>query len=405
MLSRCCSRCQGWGHSLSDRAIAPHRLTNAETPTYHYRLRPSIVHQCVDVMTVTDPHLLAQAKRGDPDAIAALINQSLRPQGIWARATLQQKHLHLVLESTEAPDSVAMETWVRRGLTKLSPQGVNTVCLQGQALGDLTPHWERQWVLPGAAQAAPTPLDIAIARKEAKRAKRAPGASLGASLPIAELAQTRSTPIAQSFRPGVTPSSRSPRSPRKPLVLRWSDFDPMMLTIVGLVAVYGFLGSLNPSYNGPFMWLHFPNLAIHETGHLLFMPFGSFLMILGGSLTQILFPAAFMVYFFVSRQFFASALTLFWTGQNFMDVAVYIRDAPVRQLPLTVDNIDAHDWWQLLTRLDCLSQAGAIANVTHGIGVVLYLLSIGAGVYCAYHTQQMNLEAYRNALNNRNDVP
>jgi hypothetical protein len=162
----------------------------------------------------------------------------------------------------------------------------------------------------------------------------------------------------------------------------------MMLAIIGFIGIYGFFGAQNPSYGGPFIWLHYPDLAIHETGHLLFMPFGDFLILLGGSLTQIAFPAAFTAYFFYSRQFFSSALTLFWTGQNFMDVGVYMRDAPYRELPLTVDDIDAHDWWQLFNMMGCLDQAEAIANVTHAIGVLLYILSVIAGIYVAYYAKQ-----------------
>lgn len=170
----------------------------------------------------------------------------------------------------------------------------------------------------------------------------------------------------------------------------------MMLAIVGFVAIYGFLGARNPSYDGPFIWLHYPNLAIHETGHLLFMPFGHFLMVLGGSLTQIAFPAVFTGYFFYSRQYFSSVLTLFWTGQNFMDVAVYMADAPYRALPLTNPNIDAHDWWQLFNLMNCMNQADLIAGLTHWVGVLIYILSIIAGVYVAYwHKQTMDAEQRR----------
>jgi hypothetical protein len=71
-----------------------------------------------------------------------------------------------------------------------------------------------------------------------------------------------------------------------------------------------------------------------------------------------------------------------------MDVAVYMRDAPVRLLPLTVDNLDAHDWWQLFNMLGWIDQADLIANITHGMGVLLYVIAVIAGVYVAYHTQQ-----------------
>ena len=39
-------------------------------------------------------------------------------------------------------------------------------------------------------------------------------------------------------------------------------------------------------------FLHLINLPFHEAGHIFFMFFGRFLMTLGGSLTQLLVPAA-----------------------------------------------------------------------------------------------------------------
>ena len=161
-----------------------------------------------------------------------------------------------------------------------------------------------------------------------------------------------------------------------------------MMAIIGFIAIYGFFGARNPSYDGPFIWLHYPDLAIHETGHLLFMPLGHFLMVLGGSLTQIAFPAVFTGYFYFTQQYFSSALTLFWTGQNFMDVAVYMADAPYRALPLTTPDINAHDWWQLFNMMNCMQHAEFIAGITHWLGVLLYVASVIAGVYVAYRHQQ-----------------
>lgn len=316
---------------------------------------------------MTDPALLAQAKQGDPAAIAALMNGALRSQGIWARVEGHSPFLSLVLESTQAPDPERMVAFVRQGLHRLQPRGIAKVLVYGYALGETAPCWQRDIILRPAVQNQPLPV-----RQN-----------------ISTYSRTDVQPSLANKRVSHA-KARSPHHPPKPqpLVLKWSDFDPMLLAITGFIAIYGFLGSWDPSYDGPFMWLHFSNLAIHETGHLLFMPFGHFLMLLGGSLTQILFPAAFVVYFFISGQFFSSALTLFWTGQNFMDVGVYMRDAPARLLPLTVDNVDAHDWWQLFNMMNCLHHARAIANVVHGIGVMLYVASVIAGVYCAYRTRK-----------------
>ncbi|MBE7380139.1 MAG: hypothetical protein F6J95_001855 [Leptolyngbya sp. SIO1E4] len=337
---------------------------------------------------MTDPKLLAQAKQGDVSAIAALLNQSFQPQGIWAQVDPQGSGLRIILESTQAPDPEVTERRIQSGLARLQPQNIAELTVWGRALGETQPAWERRIVLTPGAAASSSP------KATTPPANRLP--------PTNKLSQSAATPVRRGDRPRPSPvppanRARLTRSPqrrvtRKPLVLKGSDFDPMMLAIIGFVAVYGFFGSLNPSYDGPFMWLHLPNLAIHETGHLLFMPFGRFLMLLGGSVTQIAFPAVFTGYFFVSRQYFSSALTLFWTGQNFMDVAVYIRDAPVRLLPLTTNNIDAHDWWQLLNMMGLLKQAGLIANMVHGIGVLVYIASVIAGVYFAYRHHRFNQE-------------
>src|SRR3984893_9044399 len=65
------------------------------------------------------------------------------------------------------------------------------------------------------------------------------------------------------------------------------------------------------------------DLAIHEFGHMLFMPFGiqflgSTMMILGGSLTQVAFPLIFFGYFLrkhddAPRDLFAAMVCLWWS--------------------------------------------------------------------------------------------
>ncbi|MEQ1626984.1 MAG: zinc ribbon domain-containing protein, partial [Nitrospira sp.] len=46
---------------------------------------------------------------------------------------------------------------------------------------------------------------------------------------------------------------------------------------------------LETNYTGE-SFLHLINLPFHEAGHLIFSPFGRFMMILGGSLGQVLMP-------------------------------------------------------------------------------------------------------------------
>ncbi len=342
-------------------------------------------------MTDTDPKLLAQAKKGDAIALQTLLNASFQGEGIWAQVSRHGETLQILLESTQPPDPQRMEQRLRIGLARLKPQGIQQVMLQGQGLGDVLPQWERTLHLDTAAPPPfPSTYRPPIADPSSGDADAVTPIPLFSrpSVNSGESRRPQSPPIPTARPRSPVVQSASPSSRKQPWVLKWSDFDPMMLGIMGLVAVYGFLGARNPGPDGPFLWLHLPDLAIHETGHLLFMPFGHFWHILGGSLTQILFPAVFTIYFCYTQQFFSSALTLFWTGQNFMDVGVYMRDAPYRELPLTVDNIDAHDWWQLFTLMNCLDHAELIANITHAIGVLLYLASVVTGIYVAYHTQQ-----------------
>lgn len=332
---------------------------------------------------MTDPQLLAQARKGDAIAIAKLLNNSLQPQGILARVEPMSHGIRIALESPQVPPTHQMEQRIRLGLAKLQPQGISQVTLQGFALGEIEPAWTRELVL------AATEVD-------GEKAVRSPVQAAHPPTEASPDPQQTLNRIERSPAP-PRPGRRIARRSSQPLVLKWSDFDPMMLAIIGFIAVYGFLGARNPSYDGPFIWLHYPDLAIHETGHLLFMPFGHFLMVLGGSLTQIAFPAIFTGYFYWTKQYFSSALTLFWTGQNFMDVAVYMADAPYRALPLTTPNPDAHDWWQLFNLMNCMGQAELIAGITHWIGVLLYIASVVAGVYVAYHHQQQEMNQHNRA--------
>lgn len=125
-------------------------------------------------------------------------------------------------------------------------------------------------------------------------------------------------------------------------------------------------------------FLHNVNLPFHEFGHVLFSPFGNFMMILGGSLFQIMMPLIAMVSFsWQMRDNFAAAIMLWWAGQNFIDVAPYIADAEYRSLPLIRGLSDEyHDWGNLLTQLNCVSSAITIANISFVIGSFLIVLSL-----------------------------
>lgn len=137
---------------------------------------------------------------------------------------------------------------------------------------------------------------------------------------------------------------------------------------------------LDTNYTGDSL-LHLVNLPFHEAGHLLFMPFGRFMTILGGSLGQILMPLVCLGTFLINtRDPFGGSVALWWTAENFMDVAPYINDARAMDLILlggfTGKEVDAHDWNNLLTMLGWLQYDQALAKLAYGIGTALMLVSL-----------------------------
>ena len=140
------------------------------------------------------------------------------------------------------------------------------------------------------------------------------------------------------------------------------------------------------------------DLAIHEFGHMLFMPFGiqflgSTMVILGGSLTQVAFPLIFFGYFWRKlqdgrrRDLFAAMVCLWWSGINLLSVAIYCADSRAGQLMLldgsTGQESDGHDWNNLLTRWGLLEHDTAIARWMRAIAWLVCVGSIIVAIWSA----------------------
>jgi hypothetical protein len=132
-------------------------------------------------------------------------------------------------------------------------------------------------------------------------------------------------------------------------------------------------------------WMHMPTLVVHEAGHILFGPFGRFLMFLGGTLLQVALPLAFAVYFLLSRQPFSAALLLLWVSFALVDGAVYVADAQERALPLITFDPGTHDWWNLLGMLDLLHRDDLIAAMFHAQAFV----ALGAAGWLGWRSAQI----------------
>jgi hypothetical protein len=163
--------------------------------------------------------------------------------------------------------------------------------------------------------------------------------------------------------------------------------DFLKISIALLLAVFFIWTDLDPFNHG---LMHMINFPIHEVGHLIFMPFGEFIYIAGGSIFQILLPVFFAIYFFRRKEFFSSALVLIWVGNNFFDVAVYASDAVFMELPLwSLTGNEAttiHDWNYLLTKTNLLPHTNLVASTIKGIGILITIVGIFGAFYFARKT-------------------
>ncbi len=135
-------------------------------------------------------------------------------------------------------------------------------------------------------------------------------------------------------------------------------------------------------------FLDIVDLPIHETGHLLFRPFGEFMTIAGGSLLQVIFPAVFVGYFVWHLKYFSAAIVLFWVGQSVLNVYVYAADAQVMQLVLlsgfTGSEGSFHDWNYMLTSLGLLDSTKIVAGLIRALGTLTIIAAAVLSIYYSF---------------------
>lgn len=135
---------------------------------------------------------------------------------------------------------------------------------------------------------------------------------------------------------------------------------------------------------GSFHFINSVNLIIHEAGHFIFIFFGQFIDILGGSLLQVLIPLLFAIYFFLRRDNFAGGLILMWVGQNITEVARYVSDATVMQIPLLGGDGVIHDWNYLLSTTGLLEYTSTIGNLINAFGIMTLIAGIAIALYAIF---------------------
>ena len=144
---------------------------------------------------------------------------------------------------------------------------------------------------------------------------------------------------------------------------------------VSLIALDYRDGSMNAAF------LHRPLLVFHEAGHVIFMPFGEWICIAGGTLGQLLMPLILGgALLLKNRDPFGASLGLWFFGVSLLDVAPYMFDALHPQLILLGGHTGeegGHDWIFLFSSMGLLSKAQLIGSLTHKLGALVIFAALG----------------------------
>lgn len=145
------------------------------------------------------------------------------------------------------------------------------------------------------------------------------------------------------------------------------------LALTLFLAAWGYAIIKDPSQT----LIHILTLPIHETGHMVFAPFGEFMGFLGGSLFQLLFPAIFVGYFLYKGDKHAATIPLWFVGVSAADLVPYIKDAPYGELELIGGE---HDWAYLLGEMTLTHRASEIGNGVLMFGAACVFAALVLGI-------------------------
>lgn len=159
------------------------------------------------------------------------------------------------------------------------------------------------------------------------------------------------------------------------------------LPLLGYLLYAGIRHLADPMYRS---WFAGITLVIHEAGHLLFSGFGNTMMILGGTILQLVAPLGAGVYLLLrQRDYFGTAVGASWLAFAVWEMATYMADANKEQLALVGfgDN-PAHDWSTLFTRWHVLNHCDTIATVFRVGAFGLWAAAMALSVWLCWRMWQ-----------------
>lgn len=165
---------------------------------------------------MTHASLLSQAKQGDAKAIAALMNQALRPAGIQVRTAVVQSCLRVMAIAKTTPDRQFMVNFVQRGMKSLAQSGFQQVLIQGFQTGDRRPHWQVNLSLENG-KFVEAPMETPVGAADGGKAPPLVSAPPNPFPPDPLLTATASPP---NSPPQAQPNPVSPPQSQKPTASR-----------------------------------------------------------------------------------------------------------------------------------------------------------------------------------------
>lgn len=92
-------------------------------------------------MSPNQLYLLELAQKGDSNAIAALMNQTLQPKGISAMVKQKDGCLQVLLKSEQPMVQKALVGFITQGITKLNLEATNSIAIYARKDGQTSTDW------------------------------------------------------------------------------------------------------------------------------------------------------------------------------------------------------------------------------------------------------------------------
>lgn len=217
--------------------------------------------------TASQINLMEMAKRGDLNALAALMNRSLRVHNIFAELNLAKGCLVVsAMFEQSAPNKASLVEMLKRGLSNIHPKGVQRVMVQAMSIRDRSIAWQSAFLLSSKTETTASAALSSIAAK-------IPGLSQSSETTVLQTQSVAPHPVETSSPEAKAPVARG---------IQKQAIGGYLLLVLGIIMMLTGLGQKTqiasndsgPTYNAAAI----ANKAIHSEAGGAMMIAGSILV-------------------------------------------------------------------------------------------------------------------------------